>query len=76
MDGSTEFKILKDKWTAVSVDNKRYLCLYNHSSVKVGKNVNKMFTYMEHIKCLNIQFLFPFYEMSRLFQNWGNIFNI
>lgn len=23
MEGSPEFKILKDKWTAISVDNKR-----------------------------------------------------
>lgn len=24
MEGSAEFRILKDKWTAVSVDDKRY----------------------------------------------------
>lgn len=28
MEGSPEFKILKDKWTAVSVDNKRCLILF------------------------------------------------
>lgn len=25
MEGSVEFKILKDKWTAVSADDKRYV---------------------------------------------------
>jgi len=28
MEGSPEFKILKDKWTAISVDNKRCLILF------------------------------------------------
>lgn len=34
MEGSAEFKILKDKWTAVSVDDKRYLWQGNHTSDK------------------------------------------
>lgn len=28
MEGSPEFKILNDKWTAISVDNKRCLMLF------------------------------------------------
>lgn len=28
MEGSPEFKILEDKWTAISVDNKRCLILF------------------------------------------------
>lgn len=28
MEGSPEFKILEDKWTAISVDNKRCLIFF------------------------------------------------
>lgn len=42
MEGSTEFKILKDKWTAVSVDDKRYpwLQLYILFPIENSKYIN------------------------------------
>lgn len=36
MEGSPEFKILKDKWTAISVDNKRCLILFFWSFLSCG----------------------------------------
>lgn len=60
MEGSAEFRILKDKWTAVSADDKRYEMMmggqkYTFSWVEGHKNLTSSSVFYLH-SCRSAQF--------------------
>lgn len=54
MEGSTEFRILKDRWTAVSADDKRYV-VENQKYIQdiiLCLHLAKWFSIWQHVKVI------------------------